>query len=75
MVGSSHFVKSCPTCGRLVHIQVRYMGRELNCGHCNGQFIAYHDDRAASEDSVARLDSANLMQRADELLNSLDDVA
>lgn len=81
MVGSSHFAKSCPTCGRLVHIQVRYMGRELNCGHCNGQFVAYHDDRAAddraaTEDSLSSLGSpTNLMQRAEELLNSLDDVA
>ena len=77
MVGSSHFVKTCPTCGRLVQIQVQYMGREVSCGHCNGPFVAYmEEDEAAERASLANLGSTkNLMQRADELLNSLDDVA
>lgn len=77
MVGSSHFVKSCPTCGRLVQIQVQYMGRGVNCGHCHGRFVAYLDDVAATgQSTLASLGSSSeLMQRADELLNSLDDVA
>ena len=74
MVGSSHFVKSCPTCGRTLQIQVRYIGREVNCGHCDGRFLAFHDDLA--ENTLSGLDSpSDAMQRAEELLNSLDDVA
>jgi len=46
VVGSSHFVKSCPTCGRTLQVQVRYLGREVTCGHCHGRFLAFHDDLA-----------------------------
>lgn len=74
VVGSSHFVKTCPTCGRTLQIQVCYMGREVTCGHCQGRFLAFHDDLAsgAVQDLVQPTD---VMARANELLNSLDDVA
>ena len=74
MVGSSHFVKSCPTCGRTLQVQVRYMGREVTCGHCHGRFLAFHDDLARDE-SAGLGRNRDVMQRAKELLNSLDDVA
>ena len=75
MVGSSHFVKSCPTCGRTLQVQVRYMGREVTCGHCHGRFFAFHDDLAQDESTAAQSATSDVMQRANELLNSLDDVA
>lgn len=72
VVGSSHFVKACPTCGRTLQIQVRYMGREVSCGHCQGRFLAFHNDLA--HETLADLHQpVNVMQRADELLNSIDD--
>ena len=74
MVGSAHFVKSCPTCGRKLQIQVHYIGREVNCGHCHGRFLAFHNDLA--EDTLAGLGgTTDAMQRAEELLNSLDEFA
>jgi hypothetical protein len=74
MVGSSHFVKPCPICGRTLQIQVRYIGREVSCGHCHGRFLAYHGEMA--RDASATFGKAtDALQRADELLNSLDDVA
>lgn len=75
MVGSSHFVKSCPTCGRTLQIQVRYMGREVSCGHCHGRFVAFHDDLDHNSTLADLSGTTDSLQRANELLNSLDDVA
>ena len=71
MVGTTHFVKSCPTCGRTLQIQIQYMGKRVTCGHCNGQFLAYYDDLAESAHSTTA-DKDDVMRRVDELLSSFD---
>ncbi len=73
MVGSSHFTKSCPTCGRSVRINVHYLGREVGCGHCNGTFVAT-DNEAAYVDTDSTASLPDVMQRADELLSVLENV-
>ena len=70
MVGTSHFVKSCPTCGRTLQIQIQYMGKRVTCGHCHGQFLAYYDDLDGNELTIS--DKDDVMRRVDELLSSLD---
>ena len=40
MDSQATFVQACPTCGRRLRIQVRYLGMKLTCQHCNGRFIA-----------------------------------
>lgn len=34
------FVQNCPTCGRRMQIQVRYLGMTLSCPHCQNSFVA-----------------------------------
>lgn len=32
--------QDCPTCGRRLSIQTRYLGLKMTCQHCHGTFIA-----------------------------------
>lgn len=34
------FVQECPTCGRRLRIRVDYLGKVIQCRHCNADFIA-----------------------------------
>ena len=52
----SHFIVDCPNCGRPVELHSRYIGHELACGHCRGEFIVYDDD--VGELTATRLNSA-----------------
>ena len=63
MSGAVHFIQQCPTCGRRLQVQLQYMGRQLNCEHCHGTFVAgaHQDDGPESP-----------MDRASQLLASLD---
>lgn len=65
MKHKAYFVQHCPTCSRPLHIQVKYLGRELTCQHCRGKLEA----RPPEDDSSAGNESIALIQRADELLN------
>ena len=40
MPQTTYFVKECPTCGRKLQVRVEYLGREMMCNHCGGDFIA-----------------------------------
>jgi DNA-directed RNA polymerase subunit RPC12/RpoP len=66
----NYFVQSCPTCGRSLRIQIKYLGRQVSCRHCNGQFRAEHDEDAGCSSGVMdtpimkRVESA--LQRASE---------
>jgi hypothetical protein len=64
MKHSTYFVQECPTCSRALHIQVKYLGRQLTCQHCRGKLEARHPEDAAPVNN-----SMALLQRADELLN------
>ncbi len=64
-----YFVQECPTCGRSLQIRVAYLGRRVVCQHCNGHFEAFDPASAA----YPPCDSGpSLLQRADELLETVD---
>ena len=61
MMQTTFFVKECPTCGRKLQVRIEYLGREMMCNHCGGDFIA--DDisnktqRASTNESmITRID-------------------
>ncbi|MCR9119461.1 MAG: hypothetical protein NXI22_21220 [bacterium] len=67
MSNRSYFAQDCPTCGRVLHVQVNFLGKKVVCGHCRGDLIA--------TDPANRLDiqpAAGLMSRAKELLDVED---
>ena len=68
MSNSTYFVQGCPTCGRRLQIRVEYLGKQVVCQHCQGQFVA-------ADPSNAQCDCAErgnaLLRRADELLESV----
>ena len=64
-----YFVQECPTCGRRLQIRVEYLGKRVVCQHCQGALLAC--------DPATRRYSGNgheneLLERADELLDSVD---
>jgi|YNPNPStandDraft_1061719.scaffolds.fasta_scaffold22720_1 DNA-directed RNA polymerase subunit RPC12/RpoP len=66
MSGSIYFVQECPTCGRRVHIRIEYLGRQVVCQHCHGQFLAQdpaNGNHPPSED---------LLRRAEQLLENVE---
>jgi hypothetical protein len=62
----TYFLQSCPTCGRHLQIRVEYLGRAVACDHCRGKFIARDSSNSPP------VDPADLLHRANELLESLD---
>lgn len=40
MASGTLFVRPCPTCGRNLQIRVELLNREVQCCHCNAEFIA-----------------------------------
>jgi hypothetical protein len=71
MAGSTYYVQGCPTCGRRLNIRVEYLGRRVVCQHCHGPFEA----RDPSASTLAHCDpESELLQRANELLSSLESV-
>ncbi len=69
MVTPTYYVHECPTCGRSVEIRVEFLGREVSCRHCRGQFLA--TDPASA--GPAQLQSGtDLLHRANELLDLVD---
>ena len=60
------FSQSCPTCGRMLSISVRLIGRKVACQHCQREFQATHSDRDAN--TTAQPPELPLLARADELL-------
>jgi hypothetical protein len=61
--------QDCPTCGRKLLIRVEYLGKTLVCQHCRGGLFAC-DLANAPIDEVDH--SSKIMQRADELIASVD---
>ena len=35
---ATFFVQECPTCGRRLRVCVEYLGKEIQCRHCNARF-------------------------------------
>jgi len=67
---SSHRVVDCPICGRPLEIQSQFVGHEIVCGHCRGEFIVYE----AADGSLAATNrqSTDLLERAEQLLRTAD---
>ena len=68
MSKSTYFIQECPTCGRRLQIRVEYLGREVMCQHCQGQFVASEPANARGEDAGY---GNELLRRADELLDTV----
>lgn len=68
MSKSTYFVQECPTCGRSLQVRVEYLGRQVVCQHCHGRFEA--TDPASTATPISQ-SGVNLLQRADELLESM----
>ncbi len=62
MSSAVFFVQGCPTCGRLLHIRVEYLGKRVACQHCRRQFTAL----IATSDADEPID--DVMLRAEQLL-------
>ncbi len=69
MFGSIYFVQECPTCGRRVNIRIEYLGRQVVCQHCRGQFIARDPANKGGTNSE------DLLQRAEVLLENVKRVS
>ena len=67
MVSTVHYLQNCPICGRPAEIRVAYLGKQVTCSHCRGEFLA-QDPAALGADSPTLADE--LLKRADELLRT-----
>lgn len=63
---ATFFVQECPTCGRRLRVCVEYLGRNIQCRHCSGEFVAHDRENSGGSDRH----SFELMQRVNELLTS-----
>ena len=70
MPQSTFFVKACPTCSRKLQVRVEYLGREMVCNHCGGDFVAGDASEQVPECSDASTE--DILLRADELLDETD---
>jgi hypothetical protein len=70
MSRSTYFVQECPTCGRSLQIRVEYLGRRVVCQHCHGRFDACDP----SANNASSLSGSSLLDRADQLLESINQV-
>jgi hypothetical protein len=62
------FQQECPRCGRLLHIRVEYLGRQVICQHCRGALTAADPEGAGAVPTAAM----ELLRRADELLDLVE---
>jgi hypothetical protein len=69
MSKATYFVQECPTCGRALQIRVEYLGRQVVCQHCHGQFEACDPASAAYPPTKSGI---YMLKRADELLESME---
>jgi len=66
MTQITFFVIECPTCGRKLQVRIEYLGREMMCNHCGGDFIA---EEGTSPQPPPESNDA-IIARVDELLDS-----
>lgn len=68
MPSSVFYVQACPACGRSLQVRVDYLGKGIECQHCQAPFVARQEDTVPgpSESGLALLD------RADELLKAVE---
>jgi uncharacterized protein (DUF983 family) len=68
MANSLFFRQNCPACGRGLQVRVHYLGKLVQCQHCQADFVACQPETpaAASESGLG------LLARADELLKAVE---
>lgn len=69
MSRKTYFHQECPTCGRTLQVRVEYLGRNIACQHCGGQFEACDPDSNVYPPSQSGI---ALLRRAEELLNAAE---
>jgi hypothetical protein len=70
MSNSVYYTQECPTCGRSLRIRVGYLGKTVVCQHCEANFLAIDPASALDQDPMES--SSSLLQRADELLETVN---
>ena len=70
MSRATNFLQECPTCGRTAQIRIDYLGKRVACRHCSAEFVA--TDGGMRPPAAAY--GEQLLERAEELLASTDDV-
>ena len=68
-MAGAFFVQPCPICGRQLEVRVRFLGKQVACRHCHGQFEAR--DPELPDYDPATVGPSDL-QRADQLLSQLN---
>ena len=70
MSRTTYFDQECPTCGRRLQVRVEYLGRRVKCQHCRARFEAWDQESGTMPPAES---GVRLLQRADELLASVED--
>ena len=70
MSQTTYFVKECPTCGRKLQVRVEYLGREMVCNHCGGDFLAGDANDVFTPDEEDCSDA--ILLRVDKLIDEAD---
>ena len=70
MPQTTFFVKTCPTCSRKLQVRVEYLGREMVCNHCGGDFVAGVMDETRTDRGTNS--SGGILGRAVELLDETE---
>lgn len=65
---STYFCQPCPTCGRMQQVRIQYLGRQVACRQCQGEFEACDPEGLNYPPPSSHL---HLLQRANRLLNSV----
>ena len=66
-MAGAFFVQPCPICGRHLEVRVRFLGKQVACRHCGGQFEAC-DPETSKVNQAARISD---LQKADQLLSEM----
>ena len=67
MTQTTFFVKECPTCGRNLQVRIEYLGRDMMCNHCGGDFVAHEGLQEPKADP-----GDTIIAKIDELLGKAD---
>jgi endogenous inhibitor of DNA gyrase (YacG/DUF329 family) len=64
------FTQSCPTCGRRIQYRLSLLGQQVQCPHCQSEFVAAERRERSSQDlapkQIPPIDS--LMERVERVL-------
>ncbi len=64
---ATYFSQPCPICGRSLEVRVQYLGRNVVCRHCHGEFEACDPESTSYPPESSGI---NLLERVEKLLNS-----